>query len=65
MFSFGPKFVGLWSQIPGVASYWDYVGLANDIDDARTGNEITERDEAVLLEALEVLRKARGIPEQG
>lgn len=61
MFSFGKKFVGLWTQIPGIVSYWDYVGLANDIDDARTGDEITQRDEAVLLEALEAFRKARNI----
>lgn len=63
MFSFGPKFQELWMQIPGVATYWDYVGMANAIDDARTGREITGRDEAVLLEALEVFRKAGGIPD--
>lgn len=63
LFSFGEKFVSLWTQIPGIVSYWDYVGLANAIDDARTGNEITQRDEAVLLEALEAFRKARNIPD--
>lgn len=64
MFSFGEKFRELWAQIPTIVSYWDYVGMANVIDDARTGLEITERDEAVLLEALEAFRKARNIPDQ-
>lgn len=64
MFSFGEKFRELWAQIPTIVNYWDYVGMANVIDDARTGREITERDEAVLLEALEAFRKARNIPDQ-
>ena len=64
MFSFGEKFQELWAQIPTIVSYWDYVGMANVIDDARTGREITERDEAVLLEALETFRKAQNIPDQ-
>lgn len=61
MFSFGEKFKELWAQIPTIASYRDYVGMANAIDDARTGREITERDERVLLNALEVFRNAREI----
>ena len=64
MFSFGEKFRELWALIPPIVNYWDYVGMANVIDDARTGREITERDEAVLLEALEAFRKARNIPDQ-
>lgn len=64
MFSFGEKFRELWALIPTIVNYWDYVGMANVIDDARTGREITERDEAVLLEALEAFRKARNIPDQ-
>ena len=64
MFSFGEKFQELWALIPSIVNYWDYVGMANVIDDARTGREITERDEAVLLEALEAFRKARNIPDQ-
>lgn len=63
MIPFGEKFQELWADIAFVASYWGYVALANTIDDARTGDEITARDEAVLLEALEVFRKARNIPE--
>lgn len=63
MFSFGEKFRELWEDIPFVSNYWGYVALANSIDDARTGDEITERDEKTLLEALEVFRKARNIPE--
>ena len=64
MFSFGEKFRELWALIPTIVNYWDYVGMANVIDDARTGREITERDETVLLEALEVFRKVRDIPVQ-
>lgn len=61
MFSFGEKFKELWEQIPLVISFRDYVGLANVIDDARTGREITQRDEQVLLNALETFRNAREI----
>ena len=61
MFSFGEKFKTLWNQIPTIASYYDYIGMANAIDDAITGREITERDERVLLNALEAFRTAREI----
>lgn len=61
MYSFGEKFQELWAQIPTIVSFRDYVGMANAIDDARTGREITERDEQVLLEVLEVFKVARRI----
>lgn len=61
MFSFGEKFQELWAQIPTIVTYRDYVGMANAIDDARTGREITDRDERVLLDALEMFKKAREI----
>lgn len=64
MFSFGEKFQELWTQIPSIASFRDYAGMANAIDDARTGREITERDERTLLEALEVFKKARDIRDE-
>ena len=64
MFSFGEKFKELWEQIPEIISYWDYVGMANDIDNAYTSREITERDEKTLLDALEVVRKARRITDE-
>ena len=63
MFSFGEKFQELWAQIPIIVSYWDYVGMANAIDDARTGREITDRDEIVLLDALAIFKNAREIRE--
>ena len=63
MFSFGETFMELWSQIPAIVNYWDYVGMANAIDDAKTGNEITTRDESTLLQALEIFKQARGIKE--
>lgn len=64
MFSFGEKFKELWGQIPTIATYWDYIAIDNAIDDAYTGNEITERDENTLLKALEVFRQAKGILQQ-
>ncbi len=64
MFSFGEKFQELWGLIPTVTTYWDYVGVANAIDDARTGYEITDRDEETLLEALELFKGKRAIREE-
>lgn len=64
MFSFRKKFKELWEQIPSVVTYWDYVGMVNAIDDARTGDEITAQDEATLLTALDVFKLARGIMNQ-
>ena len=65
MFSFDEKFQELWAQIPSIVNYRDYVGMANAIDDARTSLEITYRDEQVLLEALELFKKARNIRDEG
>lgn len=64
MFSFGEKFQELWKQIPTIVNYRDYVGMANAIDDARTGREITDRDERTLLETLELFKKAREIRDE-
>lgn len=64
MFSFAAKFRELWEQIPAIVSYRDYVGMANAIDDARTGYEITDRDEEVLLNVLEAFRVARRIKDE-
>ena len=63
MFSFDERFLELWSLIPTIVTSEDYCGLANEIDDARTGREITYRDEIVLLKALELFKDARGISE--
>ena len=64
MFSFGETFMELWTQIPSIITYRGYVGMANAIDDARTGREITERDEKTLLQALELVKQARGIMDE-
>ena len=64
MFSFGENFMELWVQIPTIITYRGYVGMANAIDDARTSNEITDRDERTLLEALEIVRQARKIKDE-
>lgn len=64
MFSFGEKFKELWAQIPTIVSFRDYVGIANAIDDARTGREITDRDERVLLKVLETFKEARQLEDR-
>ena len=64
MFSFDERFKELWAEIPTIVQYWDYIRVANEIDDARIGQEITERDETVLLQALELFKQARGIMDQ-
>jgi len=64
MFSFDEKFQELWAQIPNIVNYRDYVGMANAIDDARTGRENTDRDEQVLLEVLELFKNARDIRDE-
>ena len=64
MFSFGEKFKELWAKIPTIVTYWDYIVLANAIDDASTGYEITPRDETVLLQALEMFKTARNIKDE-
>ena len=63
MFSFGEKFRELWEAIPTIVTYWDYVRMANAIDNARGGDEITKKDEETLLQALEVFKAARCIKE--
>ena len=50
MYSFDERFQELWSLIPTIVTYEDYCGLANEIDNAFTGREITYRDEIVLLQ---------------
>lgn len=61
MYSFGEKFQELWAEISKIATYWNYVGIANTIDDAMTNYEITKRDERTLLKALELFGEERGI----
>lgn len=61
MFSFDEKFQELWAQIPEIVTFRDYCQMANVIDDARSNREITERDETVLLKALDIFKDARGI----
>lgn len=64
MFSFGEKFKELWALIPTIVNIQDYYGMANAIDDVRTGREITDRDEQVLLEVLEIFEIARRIKDR-
>ena len=61
MFSYGETFRWLWAEIPKVESYREYIGLCNKIDDCRTGYEITKTDETLLLEALALYAKTRGV----
>lgn len=64
MFSWGEQFQELWKMIPTIKTYWDYVSLANEIDDAYTGRLITGRDEDTLLKALELFKVARMIKDE-
>ena len=61
MFSYGKKFQELWAQISQVVIYRDYIDMVNAIDDAQTGDEITKEDEVILMEALELFKRARRI----
>ena len=62
MFPFGEEFKRLFAKIPTVLTYFDYVRLCNEIDDARTSYDIAATDEKLLLECLEKYAEARKIP---
>lgn len=65
MFSFGPIFQELWGEIPTVKNYEEYCKMANAIDDASVNRDITARDESTLLMALDLIKTARGIKDEG
>lgn len=65
MFSFGPIFQELWGEIPTVKNYEEYCKMANAIDDASVNRDITARDESTLLMALDLIKTARGIKNEG
>lgn len=65
MFSFGPIFQELWGEIPTVTNYEEYCKVANIIDDASVRRDITATDESTLLMALDLIKVARGIKDEG
>lgn len=52
-FSGEEEFKRLWSLIPTVKDYWEYVGLANEIDDAWDDRLITQFDKKFLVDCLD------------
>lgn len=62
IFSGGTEFKRLWAEIPNVLTYRAYVNLCNEIDSCHLGREITDMDERVLLDCLEMYAKIWGIP---
>lgn len=49
----GENFRHLWTEIVSVITYWDYIGLANEIDSYQMDRLITEQHEQILLAGLE------------
>lgn len=56
----GEAFKKLWELIPTVKDYWEYVGLANEIDNNRGDREITAFDEQFLLDCLNRYAQMKG-----
>ena len=56
------EFDRLWSDIPNVNTYREYVVLANEIDSARMDRLLSEREEKALLGALDHWAKTMHVP---
>ena len=61
IFSCGEEFTRLWQELPKVVRYQDYIELCNEIDSARMSRIITDRDEAILLDCLEIIKRMKNI----
>lgn len=61
IFSGGEEFTRLWAEVPKVVTYRDYIEMCNGIDSARMDRMITDRDEHILLAALEAVKKYKKI----
>lgn len=64
IFNGGEEFQRLWGEVPKIVTYRDYVVMTNEIDSARMGRLITDRDEKILIDGLESVRKHKNIPLQ-
>lgn len=56
------EFDRLWSGIPNVYTYREYVALANEIDSARLDRLISKQEETALLGALDHWAKTMRVP---
>lgn len=56
------EFDRLWSDIPNVYTYREYVVLANEIDSAGLDRLISKREETALLGALDHWAKTMNVP---
>ncbi len=61
IFSGGEEFIRLWSELPKVVRYREYIEMCNEIDSARMSKLITESDEKILMDSLEAIRTHKGI----
>lgn len=61
IFHSGEEFWRLWGELPKIVTYRDYIVMCNEIDSAQMDRMITGRDEHILLEALEAIRKHKRI----
>lgn len=56
------EFDRLWSDIPKVYTYREYVVLANEIDSSRMDRLLSKREETALLGALGHWAKTMNVP---
>ena len=60
-FSGGEDFKKLWADIPTVSTYFEYCGLANEIEDYHGDHVITDFDKQILLDTLDRWAQAKGL----
>lgn len=63
-FKTNETFRNLWLTIPEVLNYEEYISLLNEIDNERIDRFITETEENVLIQALEIYMEIRRIKKE-
>lgn len=63
-FKTNETFRNLWLIIPEVINYEEYISLLNKIDNERMDRFITETEENVLIQALEIYMEIRRIKKE-
>ena len=61
IFNGGEEFLRLWGELPKIVTYRDYIDMCNEIDSAEMDRMITDRDERILLDALEIVKNYKKI----
>lgn len=61
IFNGDEEFQRLWGELPKIITYQDYIDMCNEIDSAQMDRLITGRDEHILLDALETVKKYKKI----